>query len=433
MAKTGNKVYQNFGLNPATNFNFILRVEGAFDLPCKSVHVFQKENEYEYIQEGGLNDYVHMKRKPISKPFTFQVERYVGVDGLLVDYLANGTELVLPLVLLVNRYHWNGYPYPTRTYVFTGCTVIGKEYGELNAERSGLLVETTTIAYREMVNVDVGIGANAGETWEYQPKSEEEKIEAEKKRLTHSKRYWTFDDKKYSGKGEGSARHPENEKRKEELLADRRLWNPDKKKVTESKNSARQSKDFLKIETEGEGQEKERLWAFDKQTFSGKGDASARHPENEKRKKELLADRRLWNPNKKKVTKSKNSARQPEDFLEIKTEGEGQKKRQEKERLWAFDNQTYSGKGEGSARHPENEKRKEELLKDSRLWAFDAETYAGKGDVSARHPEDEKRKEELLENRRLWDPGQSKGTKSKRSARTVADYLGSREKKASEK
>ena len=70
-------------------------------------------------------------------------------------------------------------------------------------------------------------------------------IEAEKKRLTHSKRYWAFDDKKYSGKGEGSARHPENEKRKEELLADRRLWNPDKKKVTESKNSARQPEDFL--------------------------------------------------------------------------------------------------------------------------------------------------------------------------------------------
>ena len=53
--------------------------------------------------------------------------------------------------------------------------------------------------------------------------------------------------------------------------------------------------------------------------------------------------------------------------------------------------------------------------------------------MSARHPENEKRKEELLENRRLWDPGQSKGIKSKRSARTVADYLGSREKKASEK
>ena len=325
MAKTGNKVYQNFGLNPATNFNFILRVEGTFDLPCKSVHVFQKENEYEYIQEGGLNDYVHMKRKPISKPFTFQVERYVGVDGLLVDYLANGTELVLPLVLLVNRYHWNGYPYPTRTYVFTGCTVIGKEYGELNAERSGLLVETTTIAYREMVNVDVGIGANAGETWEYQPKSEEEKIEAEKKRLTHSKRYWAFDDKKYSGKGEGSARHPENEKRKEELLKNRRLWDPDKKKATESKNSARQPEDFLEIETEGEGQEKERLWAFDNQTYSGKGEGSARHPENEKRKEELLKDRRLWDPGQSKGTTSRRSARTVADYL-----GSREKKASEK-------------------------------------------------------------------------------------------------------
>ena len=67
------------------------------------------------------------------------------------------------------------------------------------------------------------------------------------------------------------------------------------------------------------------------------------------------------------------------------------------------------------------------------MWAFDDKTYSGKGEGSARHPENEKRKEELLENRRLWDPGQSKGTKSRRSARTVADYLGSREKKASEK
>ena len=40
---------------------------------------------------------------------------------------------------------------------------------------------------------------------------------------------------------------------------------------------------------------------------------------------------------------------------------------------------------------------------------------------------------ELIENRRLWDPEQNKVSTSRRSARTVADYLGSREKKASEK
>ena len=45
-ADSGNIFVQNFGKNPAVNFNFMLRVEGIYDLPCKSVHVFQKENEY---------------------------------------------------------------------------------------------------------------------------------------------------------------------------------------------------------------------------------------------------------------------------------------------------------------------------------------------------------------------------------------------------
>ena len=399
MAETGNKVVQNFGLNPATNFNFILRVEGVFDLPCKSVHVFQKENEYEYIQEGGLNDYVHMKRKPISKPFTFQVERYVGVDGLLVDYLANGTELVLPLVLLVNRYHWNGYPYPTRTYVFTGCTVIGKEYGELNAERSGLLVETTTIAYREMVNVDVGLGANAEDPWKYKPKTEKEEEDAEKKRLTHSERYWQFDKSAYDGKGKGSAHHPVNEKRREDLLKERRLWNPDGKKAEKSQSSARQPEEFLEVETQeqGDGQTTDRLWEFDKKVYSGNGETSARHPENEKRREELLKERRLWNPDGKKAEKSQSSARQPEEFLEVETQGQG-------------DGQTTD-----------------------RLWEFDKKIYSGNGETSARHPENEKRREELLKERRLWNPEQNKVSPSTRSARTVADYLGSREKKATGK
>ncbi len=151
-ADSGNIFVQNFGKNPAVNFNFMLRVEGIYDLPCKSVHVFQKENEYEFIQEGGLNDYVHMRRKPISKPFTFQVERYVGTD--ILDPLANGTDLVLPIILMINRYRIYGDFLPVRMYVFTGCTVMSKEYGELNAEKSGLLIETTTIAYRELLCID---------------------------------------------------------------------------------------------------------------------------------------------------------------------------------------------------------------------------------------------------------------------------------------
>ncbi|MCR4705204.1 MAG: hypothetical protein K5641_03975 [Lachnospiraceae bacterium] len=156
----------NFGWNPLVNFNFILRVEALFDLPCKSIRAFTRENEYDIIQEGGLNDYVHMRRKPISKPFTFQVERYVGVDSF--DPLRNGTELILPVLLIVNRYVRGSYQ-PVRMYVFTGVSVMSKEYGELVADKSGLLTEVTTLAYKEMYCIDNPFTSITGDYWEFDP------------------------------------------------------------------------------------------------------------------------------------------------------------------------------------------------------------------------------------------------------------------------
>lgn len=153
-SSTDNALVFNQGLNPLVGFNFMLRVELLYDLPCKSVKSFSREMEYEYIQEGGLNDYVHMRRKPISKPFYLEVERYVGID--YVDPMPNGAELALPVMLFVSRYQDRFIPGAVaRTYVFTGCTVTKKEFGELDAERSGLLTETTTLAYREMLCVDI--------------------------------------------------------------------------------------------------------------------------------------------------------------------------------------------------------------------------------------------------------------------------------------
>ena len=35
----------NQGKNPLVNFNFMLRVEAIYDLPCKSVHAFTREME----------------------------------------------------------------------------------------------------------------------------------------------------------------------------------------------------------------------------------------------------------------------------------------------------------------------------------------------------------------------------------------------------
>ncbi|MCR5251316.1 MAG: hypothetical protein K6E50_11980 [Lachnospiraceae bacterium] len=156
-----NWVLYNSGRNVGPSFNFMLRVEGFFDLPCRKIMNFTKANEYEYIQEGGLNDYVHMRRKPVSQPFTFQVERYVGVD--YIDPLQPGADLILPIVLLVWRQQIKGGEFtPFRVYLFTGCTVMSKTYGELNAEQSGLLTETTTIGYRELMRITVPDGLFEG-------------------------------------------------------------------------------------------------------------------------------------------------------------------------------------------------------------------------------------------------------------------------------
>lgn len=161
--ESGNYVVENNGTNVLVNTNFMMRVEGVYDVPCKKVLAIERQNEFEYIQEGGLNDYIHMRRKYITKPFTLTIERYTGYDW--IDPLPLGSEPMLPILLFVSRYPGLFVPgMLTRTYVFTGCTVIGKTWGELNAEQSGLLVETTQIVYREFSVTTLSFDPNVEDT-----------------------------------------------------------------------------------------------------------------------------------------------------------------------------------------------------------------------------------------------------------------------------
>ena len=60
----------------------------------------------------------------------------------------------MPIILFVGSGYGNILTNTRRTYIFTGCVVMGKEYGELNAEHSGLLIEKTKIAYETMYTLD---------------------------------------------------------------------------------------------------------------------------------------------------------------------------------------------------------------------------------------------------------------------------------------
>ena len=148
--KTG---YEEDRWDVLPSFRFILRVEGYFDVPLKSIRPFSKENEYEYIEEGGMNDYVHVKRKHITKPHEIQVERYVTND--FYDPMPNGTPFTLPLLLFVGGNYGDKFDWrPMRTYVFFGSMVMNKELGGFDAEKSGLLTETITISYQQTYSID---------------------------------------------------------------------------------------------------------------------------------------------------------------------------------------------------------------------------------------------------------------------------------------
>jgi len=139
------------GKNPLLSNNFLLRVDALYDIPCRRISNIKMEEEYEAIQEGGVNDYVHLRKKPVTKPHTIEIERYIGEK--FFDPLPLGRKLTLPLLLYVSRYA-NSFDTSKLVFTFTGCTVIAKSYGELNAEVSGLMVQKITIAFENFYVVN---------------------------------------------------------------------------------------------------------------------------------------------------------------------------------------------------------------------------------------------------------------------------------------
>lgn len=133
--------------NPMPGYIFLLRVDAMYDLPCTKISGITQEKEYENIMEGGVNDYVQLREKPASKPNTLQIERYIGENHF--DPLPVGYKPQMPLVLYVSR-RLNDFNRATMTFTFDGVTVLSKKYGELDAEKSGLISVTTEIAYQQV-------------------------------------------------------------------------------------------------------------------------------------------------------------------------------------------------------------------------------------------------------------------------------------------
>lgn len=191
------KIKKDSVKNPLINNIFLLRVDAVYDLACTKVSGIVQEKEYENIVEGGVNDYVQLREKPSSKPNILQVERYIGEKYL--DPLPVGKRCEIPLVLYVAR-HLKTFTDAPMKFTFSGCTVLSKKYGDLDAEHSGLMTETIQIAYQ--------------------------KVAVEKKANEIIKPLWKFDKsgKKYGGTGLRRAQYDKNEIRKKEMEEMSRKW-----------------------------------------------------------------------------------------------------------------------------------------------------------------------------------------------------------------
>lgn len=259
------------GNRPLVNTNFLLRVDAVYDLPCRKVSGFESEIEYETIQSGGVNDYVFLRQKPASKPHTFQVERYIEED--FFDPLTVGKIFEMPIVLYVSRYH-NSFEQPKSTFTFSGCMVLSKKYGEMDAERSGLLVETTTIAYQQVLleNKD---GDNPMAEWKFDKTGND-----------------------YLGTGNRKAISNNGEVRKADMKKNAKKW-PDTKSARTYSPPSKKAPGPSKA-----------LWQFDKtgKKFQGAGQRSAAYDKKEVRKKEMEKMSRKWPGVKsvKKMNKNEN-------------------------------------------------------------------------------------------------------------------------------
>ena len=452
---SGNAKERSYLKTPTVSFNFMLRVDGIYDVPCRKIHVIRKDNEYDSIQEGGVNDFVHLIRKPISQPFKLEIERYVGAE--FYDPLSLGTKLLLPLFLNVGRYMNPSFFMPDRQYIFTGCEVMGKQYGELDAEKPGLVTETTTIGFSRFFVIDNPFKEELGmqkPVWHFDGNSKEGNGESNRnnsrkineltaKQMAKRTQRWsmaqnfggseTRKDKSISSR-QNLLLKGELDKSISEMVEKANLWEFDKDGTTMgNKKTSAVTPSTLGYpnHTEAEMAGKAIQWGFDPdnpKNIGGVGDSaranvvpvydragneigSAGHGIVEPRADEMAANAALWEFDKPKVNNP---------------QGVGTASRQSNKKVLNKDGE-YVDTGIGLQHGT-----KAELAKKANLWQFDKLKPSGKGKKSRVNYEDyakahsasmpgagvgvkELSRAEMEKKARLW-PDQ-------KSAKQIADFL----------
>lgn len=382
-------------------YRFQLKVNGVFDVPLKAVRPIARKYEYEPIQEGGLNDYVHIKRKPISQPYELVVERYVQTE--IDDKLAVGSKMTLPLILYIGRANGRDLAMTeaARWYVFTGAQVLNVEWGGLDSERAGLLTETVTIGYNMMFCLSSSSDLNDDET-PFDLRKDTDTTEGYVDELTQTKMQLRAI--KSTRVGKYAQKKGVIEKPKTDLEKEARLWQFDDKKKEGKGKSSRQNSQIRKVK-DGNGSEidvqaglgkveaaketyegKRSLWQFALQGDAGSGAVpegnGVRHVQNAISSKDENGNDVTSGLGRVQATKAEMEATAKQHLFEFGADansimGNGNVSSQNYRKTGEDEdgNAVYSGIGK-------EEKSKKDLEAKVKLWKFDKTTKNGTGDES---------------------------------------------------
>ncbi|MDO4731794.1 MAG: phage tail protein [Clostridia bacterium] len=142
------------------NFRFVVWLNSEF-LAFQSVSGISQKREYEYITEGGNNDFPRALRKPISSPQQLVFKRGYRINKLEVNALWSGfgdsrqsesleKENSIGMIFVLDR---SGSIQSMYSFITMG--MVSWELDELNAQKPQTLIETFTVNHRGITNVPV--------------------------------------------------------------------------------------------------------------------------------------------------------------------------------------------------------------------------------------------------------------------------------------
>ena len=400
--------------NVIPGFRFMLIVNGYDEIPLKSIRPFSRELEYDYIQEGGINDYVHILRKPASKPFTIQVERYAIPKT--EDPISEGTVYQVPMQLVVGENHGRKFE-RKRTYILMWPRILNKEIGALDAERSGLLTETVTIAYSHLVLIhadteDKGYRFEKGKiapayglgAYLDVPANKESRDDFEKK--AEDEEPWGWDSEGgWRGEGKRKAATNRTEARKGVMKRNAKTFEFGQGDAGDDKNdfSARAktfrfgSGDLAEKRPFSEAAERNLWrWGDEENRFEGSGRRNARINQDEERlaSRKEAALKRAWKYDK---DSSPQNGGGNTNARHLPDEDDAATMKETAEALaWKYDEKDKTnrvGQGARHAKQIEEEARRETMEEEAgkNRWDYDTNPFnpEGKGKQNARHISDQ--------------------------------------------